>query len=423
MPVRLLCIGDIHLGRRVRARAEGVDDRAADPIGAWERFVALAVGDKPDAVVLTGDVVDGGSDYFRAYGALEAGARRLAEAGVPIIAVAGNHDHEVFPRLARSIEGFTLLGEGGVWREDALVRDGRTLAYFRGLSFNQRHLRDNPFDSYRFESRDDAPVVGVLHTEVDAADGVYLPTARGDFRGRGALCWLLGHVHVPGLVADNPPVLYCGSPQGLDITETGAHGAWRVTIDGASVKAEIASLHGVRFESVEAALDGATEADGFAEAVHATLEETAARVRDTLGPARAVVCRLRAVGRTQLHGKVREFGVEDLVRDIGGVRFAVESVVDATRPDIDLDVLAAHTDPAGLLAVRLIALRDGNDEETARRLIDEGRAVWRKIDDKAIYRALNEETPASPDDETVRAWLLAAGLDALEALLATRIAS
>ena len=67
--------------------------------------------------MLTGDVVDAENKMYEAYGALERGLRRLLEAKVEVVAVAGNHDHDAFPRLVRTVEDdrLHLLGAGVQW--------------------------------------------------------------------------------------------------------------------------------------------------------------------------------------------------------------------------------------------------------------------------------------------------------------------
>ncbi len=120
MVARLLFVGDIHLGRRPSRLPADLDFYALlpsdlTPEAAFRSLVDHAIAGGVDAVVLAGDVVDGLDDRFEAYAHLKAGVVRLIDAGVPLFAVAGNHDVEALPRLAAQIEGFRLIGEGGVW--------------------------------------------------------------------------------------------------------------------------------------------------------------------------------------------------------------------------------------------------------------------------------------------------------------------
>ncbi|RMF20195.1 MAG: DNA repair exonuclease, partial [Deltaproteobacteria bacterium] len=120
MAVKLLCIGDIHLGRRPGRLPSDLfaeEGAALGPLAAWRRAVDEAIDRRVDAVLLAGDVVEQEDDFYEAFAPLEEGVRRLQDAGIAVLAVAGNHDVAVLPRLARVIDSFRLLGAGGRWEE------------------------------------------------------------------------------------------------------------------------------------------------------------------------------------------------------------------------------------------------------------------------------------------------------------------
>jgi DNA repair exonuclease SbcCD nuclease subunit len=114
---QILCTGDVHLGRR--PSRVPVEDGGLSVRHVWERFVETAINREVDVVVLTGDIVDSENEMYEAFGTLERGVQRLLDGGMQIVAVAGNHDHDAFPRLVRGIDadGFHLLGPGGTWEK------------------------------------------------------------------------------------------------------------------------------------------------------------------------------------------------------------------------------------------------------------------------------------------------------------------
>ncbi|MFZ4580969.1 MAG: metallophosphoesterase family protein [Myxococcota bacterium] len=145
----LLFIGDIHLGRRpvgldAPLVEAGLNARDLSAAAGWRLAVQHAIDQQVRAVLLAGDVVDHEKDRFEAYGQLERGVRDLRQAGIPVIAVAGNHDGLVLPRLVRAIEGVTLLGGNGAWTRHALEDDG-PLVDVVGWSFPQRVVREDPW--------------------------------------------------------------------------------------------------------------------------------------------------------------------------------------------------------------------------------------------------------------------------------------
>ena len=114
----ILAIGDVHLGVRPGGLPEdldreGVDVRDLTPEAALLAAVDFAIDARVDAVVFAGDVVESTNARYEAIRPLELAVRRLLAEEIPVLAVAGNHDVEALPRLARMIEGFELLGRAG----------------------------------------------------------------------------------------------------------------------------------------------------------------------------------------------------------------------------------------------------------------------------------------------------------------------
>ena len=140
MAFRFLTAGDIHIGRHPVRVPPDQDIREFTPKRAWQALVQKAITSKVDAVALTGDVVDQDNRFYEAFPDLQVGVQKLIDEGIHVIGVSGNHDYDVLPRLAKEIEGFQLLGRGGIW-EDLSVegRDG-TPVRFVGWSFPHRHV-------------------------------------------------------------------------------------------------------------------------------------------------------------------------------------------------------------------------------------------------------------------------------------------
>ena len=87
--MRFLHIADLHLGKALH----GVSLLENGDQGFWcDRFLALADRLAPDAVVIAGDVYDRSSPAGDAVALLSRLLTALAERGVPVMLVAGNHD-------------------------------------------------------------------------------------------------------------------------------------------------------------------------------------------------------------------------------------------------------------------------------------------------------------------------------------------
>ena len=89
--MKLLAVGDIHLGRTPSRLPPELADRARElgPAEAWRRAVNAAIAAEVGAVLLAGDVVERDDDFFEAYRELSQGVKRLTDAGIAVIGVAG----------------------------------------------------------------------------------------------------------------------------------------------------------------------------------------------------------------------------------------------------------------------------------------------------------------------------------------------
>jgi DNA repair protein SbcD/Mre11 len=420
-----MCTADIHMGRRAsRLRGRVDNEHRFAAVRAWIDVVDYAIDHGVDLLLLAGDVVDQDNRYFEAYGPLEEGLRRLASHGVRTLAVAGNHDIDVLPRLDRALDSdaFHLLGRGGEWERYTIERDGRPVLHVDGWSFAQQYVRDNPTHSYPALDRDETPVLVMLHGDLDNPSSPYGPISQADFERLGVDFWLLGHIHQPrqGELRSGSRFLYPGSPMALDPGEKGLHGPWLLEISGRSIRpvSQIA-LSRVRYEQFEIPLDGIEDETAFRTRVTNSFSaQLAERISDP-GNLETICARLMLSGRTRLHHQRRKQLCDELVRDleltVNGAAAFVEEIEDRARPDIDLQALARESSPPGILAGLLLEIERGE-------LGDQGRLVLGRITSKLneVHNArpfANLATEPAQDEQAATERLLRVGLDLLDALV------
>ena len=425
--MKLLCVGDIHLGRQPSRLPEGVLDelRATElgPAAAWSTTVEFALGAEADAVLLAGDVVEQEDDFFEAYGDLRRGVDRLAEAGVPVLAVSGNHDVQVLPRLADAVPGFRLLGRDGKWEvEDVAGRDGRSL-HVLGWSFPERRVSTSPLaarDLPRLDSRS-GPVIGLLHCDRDAAGSPYAPVRSSELDSAPVDAWLLGHVHKPDVLAPPRPIGYLGSLTGLDPGEAGPRGPWLLESDGSGLEIEHVPLAPLRWEEVEVSLDGLEAPDEAHGRAVSALDALHARISGGRHRPRAVGCRLRFTGRTATRNDVeRSLAAGDPLRVIHpreDILYFVHDWRMAVQPPYDLDELARGADPPALIARKILLLRAPAGEAERQALIDGAR---RRLASLGARRSFAAHDLSPPPDDELADLLERAALRALADLLAQR---
>jgi len=420
---QILCTGDVHLGRR--PSRVPVEDDFLSVRTVWTQCVETALDREVDAVVLTGDVVDSENQMYEAYGALERGIRRLAEAGVEVVAVAGNHDHDTFPRLMRNVDadGVHLLGQGGTWDEVRVEgRAGNSSVRFVGWSFPQdTHVR-SPLDTLSL-AESEVPTLGVLHCEVGSGDGPYAPVRRDALARAPAAAWLLGHIHAPNAHREAGQLqLYPGSLQPLDPGEPETHGAWLVDVAGESVMAEHLPLASLRYDTAVVDVSNHETVEAVENAVIRAVQDGIAAAGDRWSRLRHVAYRVVLEGRTDRHREIETTVgemVDSLRPEVDHVTGSIEAVEFETRPAHDLEALARSDDPPGVLAQLLLRLEEGTvDEDRVQQVLRRASKAARQVHESSRYEPLRRDskTRDPPDRDELRSLLYRQGLLLLDEL-------
>jgi DNA repair exonuclease SbcCD nuclease subunit len=424
---RILCTGDVHLGRRP-ARVP-VSDDALSVSHVWDRVVEAALDRAVEAVVLTGDVVDAENKMYEAYGALERGLRRLLEAKVEVVAVAGNHDHDAFPRLVRTVEDdrLNLLGPGGQWDVVSLNEEMDLPVRFVGWSFPETTVPASPLSTLSL-SETEGLTVGVLHCDAGRTEGRYAPVTREALARPPVDAWLLGHIHAPTPHREADQLqLYPGSPQPLDPGEAGTHGVWEITLaPSGSVQAEQVPLASLRYDTVTVDVSPLETPGAVDSTVLPTVRDALAEAVEQWPRLRHVAYRLRLEGRTNDHRALREQAdamVNDLRVSVDTATATLEAVEFDTRPAYDLEEVAEGQDPPGVLAQLLLDLQAGrvDTERVATALRRADKAVG-EVHESSGYAPLrrDSETRDRPARAELRSKLLQQGLLLLDELYARR---
>lgn len=388
--INLLCLGDAHLGRYptyVPTNNPSLSVRAV-----WDRAIAHAIGENVDAVILSGDMADNENSYFESFGALSSGITRLKQAGIPVVAVAGNHDYDVFPELAKSMptDHFKFLGQNGEWSEVTLkTNSGRSLRCV-GWSFPTPHYERSPLDSLSL-AQSDSFTIGVVHGEYESR-GRYAPLSKQDLASKPVDFWLLGHVHAPKLYdGPNAPVLYPGSPQPLDPGEPGVHGPWMITInENNEAKAHQLPLASVHYEEISIDLSGVEEIDSAYRMVAEQLEKSARQLIQNRPLLQHLSCRLILQGQTSLHLRLSTEGLTNIDAfdtQINECMIAINKVSVQTSPTRDLHEIAQlNNDPPGMLARWILELENSGNHALIDCASDAASTVYRSAGFKALAK-------------------------------------
>jgi DNA repair exonuclease SbcCD nuclease subunit len=321
---------------------------------ALVNLVDLALAERVDLLLLAGDVFDGDWKDFHTGLFFVGQMKRLADAGIPVVAIAGNHD--AAGKMTKSLplpDNVRMLAHD---RPETVEFD-RLGVCVHGQSFSKPAVLENLAVGYP-EARPGAFNIGLLHTALDGAVGhePYAPCRLDDLRAKGYDYWALGHIHRRGVLLERPYVAYSGNLQGRHAKETGAKGCLlAMTNAGAPPTVEFRPTEVVRWEHLEIS---AADADDLAEVLD--------RVESAAGEARQaaelpIALRLTFVGRTKLHDR--------LASDVHRLGFDARAKL-GEESDVFLETVRVRTRPPakthaheGALAEILELAREAAEEE------------------------------------------------------------
>lgn len=412
-PIRLVMTGDLHLGRSSSRVPAAVPTEELRATAAWRRIVDLALTESASIVCLSGDIADQDNKFWEAIGPLEQGIARLADAGIPTVAVSGNHDHEVMVRLADRLspEHFHLLGRNGAWERIALTQDGAVAMHIDGWSFPTKHVRKDPVADYSFTRAGATPTLGMVHGDLYASTSAYAPLDLATMQSRDLDGWLIGHLHAPRMHDGRAWVFYPGSPQAFDPGEVQQHGPWLAdVVDGQLGKPVQRPLSSVWYDRLSIDLSGVEDRSAYDARVLDSVRAHAESVVERAGASCLYVSlRLLLTGETSISSDVRSYAEEmqaDMRLSVDGVMVGVDKIEVETLPVIDLEEYAGQRSAPGAVARLLLEL---DVAEPAADVLDLIRTTRRELDTRAKERVFLDLGQTEVSDEVARAHLRTQG--------------
>ena len=124
--MKIIHLADTHLGYKQFAGKldpeRGLNQREVDVYDAWHRAIGIAIERRPDLVVHAGDLFDSARPAPRAIAEALDGFRKLADAGIPTIVIAGNHSTPRFRSGGSVFEIIERFGIDAVWSGPRTIR-------------------------------------------------------------------------------------------------------------------------------------------------------------------------------------------------------------------------------------------------------------------------------------------------------------
>jgi exonuclease SbcD len=257
--IRLLHFADLHVGMENYGRldpATGVNGRVLDFLRRFDDLIDYGLEREVDLVIFAGDAFKTRSPNPTYQRAFARRVKRLADAGVPVILLVGNHDLPTMVQRASSVDIFRTLDVPNVvvgWEEKIHTVETRrgpvqvaTVPYpvrqrllahddYRGLSIRELdgRLQGVVAELVQAMARQIDPGIPAVLTAHLSVSGALFGSERSVMIGRDAVvlksvladpAWdyvALGHIHLhQSLNGDAyPAVVYSGSPERIDFGE------------------------------------------------------------------------------------------------------------------------------------------------------------------------------------------------------------
>lgn len=393
-------------------RAELVQQMQA----AFDNLIELAIRENVLFVVLAGDIYDRAEAQDSQQGRFRNGLVRLADHGIRVFMVHGNHDplRSSF-RPRRPLPDNVHIFNADTPHEHA-VPVGDEQVHVAGVSFGSKSVPENLAQRFHSLPREHARWrVGVLHTSLagSAEHDPYAPCSVDDLRDAPVGYWALGHIH---LRSDRNPLgpgrwwAYPGNLQGRSFKPAECHpkGALLVRLANDGFEApEFVPCDTVRFASVDIDI---SEADG----VEASYEMAADAIAEqaSIAEGRRLVTRIRLVGRHAQHAEFRRLAsdgtyldnfIDSFETDLGTT--IVAGAVSEVRPAVDPaearkgeSLLATALQRLDLLTdAELLALATSSVAKTAADVLrkpDVSIERMRALAERALIEAIHDDGAA-----------------------------
>lgn len=398
--VTFIHTADLHLGAPfsgLRTQSPRWADTLLTAIPtAFQRMIDTAITEAVDFVIIAGDIFDSARPSYADFALFMDGLQQLAAADIPVYCCTGNHDPlstwsaeygtlppntHLFSAEAPSFFTFTKAGDGvrgahsshGAHRAagahdasaHAIVNSARTAddpirVVLGGRGYYARSFPQDCDVSEGItwanccaalpEGQEPDFTIGVIHTGLNI-DPTRSPVEPRELMRRGLDYWACGHIHQKVLIPPEAPVIaFSGCPQGRAIQETGDHGILLVTLtNDAATHGDLTHKEPNRLEFIPTApvVWQRFEVDvAECETVTQIQEKIQATqfALNSRSHAQHMICRVRLVGTTALHGQLTARVCEDMRHALNDAYdfFFIDALLSVTRPPVDRAKLAAE---------------------------------------------------------------------------------
>lgn len=218
---------------------------------AFDKIIHKAVEEKPDFLLIVGDIYDGENRSLQAQRRFQTAMETLFHHNIPVILSYGNHDHlsGSWTRFALPSNVYELPADTSIVQ--LKIRGQQVNVY--GFSYGERHVKTTMTDTYPVAQDPHAIHIGMLHGSEasDATHAVYAPFKKEQLLEKNYHYWALGHIHKRQLLQQSPPIVYPGNIQSRHRKEQGVKGFYDVTLSLTDVELTFVPTSAVVYNTIE----------------------------------------------------------------------------------------------------------------------------------------------------------------------------
>lgn len=200
---------------------------------AFDQLCTLAIEQKVSFIVISGDLFDEADRSLQAQLHFIKRYQQLAEHGIALYIIHGNHDPLGGHRTALAYpSNVHVFASDEVSVKKAYDTSGQLLAYIYGKSYEQRAETENVALQFK-RAEKEGYHIGLYHGNVggSAEHDNYAPCKLSDLLMADMDYWALGHIHKRQILCEQPYVVYAGNTQGRHVLEAGDKGCYLVSVD------------------------------------------------------------------------------------------------------------------------------------------------------------------------------------------------
>ena len=275
--IRFFHVADLHLGSPFKGITSMPDHQLKtlrnSTFDAFQTLIQSAVQDKPDFILVVGDIYDGEDRSLRAQHKFQQGMEVLNEHQIPVFICHGNHDH-----LGGKWTRFQLPSNVHVFQkktEKVHIRIRQQDIYISGFSYKERHVKESMISSYSEANDKEAIHIGMLHGSLagDKTHDVYAPFTKDELISKNYDYWALGHIHKRQVLHMEPPIVYSGNIQSRHRNEKGPKGFYDVTLSKGDAQLTFIPTSAIIYNQVTCPCNDIVHTNEWFEAIEVAIEQ------------------------------------------------------------------------------------------------------------------------------------------------------